>query len=178
MSRHAVPPDPTAQNLERVARLEREAEAGESRATRYIIHLTNTVGTPTCVVLHAVAFACWMLWNSAATPALRFDPYPFGLLTMAVSMEGVLVAILVLTTQNRMSAQSDKRDHLDLQVDLLAEQEMTAVLRLLARISEQLGIRLDQVETEETRTLMNATDIDKLIQALGRRTSGTPDDAS
>ncbi len=178
MARHAAPPDPTAQNLERVARLEREAEARESRATRFVIHVTNAVGTPTCVVLHAIAFACWMLWNSAAAPALRFDPYPFGLLTMAVSMEGVLVAILVLTTQNRMSAQSDKRDHLDLQVDLLAEQEMTAVLRLLARISEKLGIRLDQVETEETRTLMNATDIDKLIQALGQRTGRSPDDGS
>jgi uncharacterized membrane protein len=169
MTRHPSGPDPTAQNLERVARLERETEARESRATRFIVHVTNAVGTPTCVVLHALAFAGWMMWNSVIDPALRFDPYPFGLLTMTVSMEGVLVAILVLTTQNRMSAQSDKRDHLDLQVDLLAEQEMTVVLRLLARISEQLGIRLDQVETEETRTLMNATDIDKLIQALGRR---------
>ncbi len=169
MARHAAPHDPTAKNLERVARLERETEAGESPATRFIVHVTNGVGRPTCVVLHAIAFACWMIWNSAAATSLRFDPYPYGLLTMAVSMEGVLVAILVLTTQNRMSAQSDKRDHLDLQVDLLAEQEMTAVLRLLARISEQLGIRLDQVETEETRTLMSTTDIDKLIQALGRR---------
>jgi uncharacterized membrane protein len=178
MARHASRTDPTAQNLELVARLERETVAAESRATRFIVHVTNAVGTPSCVVIHALAFAAWMAWNSAAAPALRFDPYPYGLLTMAVSMEGVLVAILVLTTQNRMSAQSDKRDHLDLQVNLLAEQEMTAVLRLLARISEQLGIRLDQVETEETKSLMNATDIDKLVQALGRRhddsTSDTP----
>jgi Protein of unknown function (DUF1003) len=68
-------------------------------------------------------------WNALASPALRFDPYPYGLLTFIVSLEGVLIATFVLTKQNRMAAQSDQRDHLNLQVDLLAEQELTVILR-------------------------------------------------
>jgi uncharacterized membrane protein len=108
-----------------------------------------------------------MTWNAAAPQAYEFDPYPFGLLTMAVSMEGVILAILVLITQNRMSAQSDQRDHLNLQVDLLAEQEMTVVLRLLGRICEQVGVPLSGLEREEVRKLMSATDLDHLIQAIG-----------
>ena len=110
-----------------------------------------------------------MAWNVLAPGHLRFDPYPFGLLTMAVSMEGVLLAILVLITQNRMSAQSDRRDHLDLQIDLLAEQEMTVVLRLLARISERLGLPVDEREPHDARKLMDPTDIDALMRALGDR---------
>jgi uncharacterized membrane protein len=79
----------------------------------------------------------------------------------------VVLAILVLITQNRMSAQSDQRDHLNLQVDLLAEQEMPVVLRLLSRICEQVGVPLSGLEREEVRKLMTATDLDHLIQTIG-----------
>jgi hypothetical protein len=67
--------------------------------------------------------------EALAPPPFRFDPYPYGLLTFIVSLEGVLIATFVVIKQNRMAVQSDQRDHLNLQVDLLAEQEMTAVLR-------------------------------------------------
>jgi uncharacterized membrane protein len=162
-------PHPASRNIERVARLEREQHAAAGPGTRLSLIITDAAGTPRCAAFHLALFTSWMAWNALAPPALRFDPYPFGLLTMAVSMEGVLLAILVLITQNRMSAQSDRRDHLDLQVNLLAEQEMTVVLRLLARITERLGLRMDEIEAEDARKLMDTTDIDALIRALGQR---------
>ncbi len=70
--------------------------------------------------------------------AEAFDPYPFQLLCMIVSMEGVLLSTFVLIKQNRMSARADERNQLGLQVNLLAEEEVTKVLQMLERISAQL----------------------------------------
>jgi len=162
-------PDPAIRNIERIARLEREQHQTAGAGTRFSLVITDVAGTPQCAAFHFALFSGWMAWNVLAPAHLRFDPYPFGLLTMAVSMEGVLLAILVLITQNRMSAQSDRRDHLDLQIDLLAEQEMTVVLRLLARISERLGLPVDEREAHDARKLMDPTDIDALMRALGDR---------
>jgi uncharacterized membrane protein len=173
-SSHTTPPSgvhasahPASRNIERIARLERDEKASQTLGTRLSLAVTNAAGTPLFAVVHVLLFTSWMTWNAAAPQAYKFDPYPFGLLTMAVSMEGVILAILVLITQNRMSAQSDQRDHLNLQVDLLAEQEMTVVLRLLGRICEQVGVPLSGLEREEVRKLMSATDLDHLIQAIG-----------
>ena len=158
---------PVSRNIERIARLERDEKASHTLGTRFSLAVTNAAGTPLFAALHVLLFAGWMIWNCVAPEPDRFDPYPFGLLTMAVSMEGVILAILVLITQNRMSRQSDQRDHLNLQVDLLAEQEMTVVLRLLARICEQVGVPLTGLEREEAGKLMTATDLDHLIRAIG-----------
>ena len=63
-----------------------------------------------------------------------FDPFPFGILTLIVSTEGVLLAIIILISQNRMIRQADRRAHLDLQINLLAEQEASLILRQVRRI--------------------------------------------
>jgi uncharacterized membrane protein len=162
-------PNPAARNVEEIARLERDTAGRLPLGERISIATTNTIGTFTVAVLHLLLFASWMTWNSAAPEGWRFDPYPYGLLTMAVSMEGVLLATLVLITQNRMSRQSDQREHLDLQVDLLAEQEMTMVLRMLGRISDKLGVAPDHPEREEARQMMEGTNIYELMEELRRK---------
>ena len=75
----------------------------------------------------------------------------------------------MLTTQNRMSAQTDRRDQLDLQVSLLAEQEMTMVLRILSKISDHLGVARDDEEHGRTRELMERTNIYELMDELRRK---------
>jgi uncharacterized membrane protein len=160
---------PAARNVEEIARLERHAAVELPVGERISVATTNAIGTFTVAVLHVVVFALWMAWNAVAPAAWRFDPYPFGLLTMAVSMEGVILATLVLITQNRMSRQTDQRDHLDLQVNLLAEQEMTMVLRMLGQISDRLGVVPDQPEREEARKLMEHTNIYELMEELRRK---------
>lgn len=155
---------PAARNVEEIARLERETTGNPTLGERISLAITNAAGTFTCVVVHVAALSCWMGWNSLGPDRWRFDPYPFGLMTMIVSMEGVLLAILILITQNRLSAQTDKRDRLDLQVDLLAEQEMTMMLRMLSRISDRLGVGADDRERDQARQLMQETNVYELIE--------------
>jgi uncharacterized membrane protein len=155
-------------NVEEIARLERESAREASLGARISLAITNVAGTFAAAITHVLVFAAWMCWNTLSPAARQFDPYPFGLLTMIVSMEGVLLAVMVLITQNRMSRQTDRRDHLDLQVNLLAEQEMTMVLRMLSRIHDRLSIRSDDHERDETRRLMEHTNIYELMEELRR----------
>ena len=168
--RHSTANTPAARNVDEVARVERAAAGTMSLGERLSLAVTTAVGTGWCAFLHAVALAGWIGWNTRLAPARwQFDPYPFGLLTMWVSMEGVLLAILVLITQNRMSRQTDRRDHLDLQIDMLAEQEMTAVLRSLQRIEDRLGVRADANERQQTEALTQPTDIGELVEEMDRK---------
>src|SRR4051812_10266897 len=95
-----------ARNVEEIARLEHASAGSMSRGERLSVAITNAAGTGTCAVAHVVLLAGWVLLNTRAPEAWRIDPFPFGLLTMWVSMEGVLLAVLVLITQNRMSRQT------------------------------------------------------------------------
>jgi uncharacterized membrane protein len=161
--------NPAVRNVDEISKLEREEVAELPRGERISIALTNAAGTWVSALAHLVVFGGWMSWNTVAPRDLRFDPFPFSLLTMIVSMEGVILAVFVLITQNRMSAQSDRRDHLDLQVDLLAEQEMTMVLRMLNRICDHLGVAPDAREHEETQRLMEQTNVYELMEELRRK---------
>ncbi len=94
-----------------------------------------------------------------------FDPYPFQLLCMLVSLEGVLLSTFVLIKQNRMSLRADRRAHLDLQVNLLTEKEVTKVLQLLERVSARLGMEVDT----EARELGEVTALSELAEELEQK---------
>jgi uncharacterized membrane protein len=80
--------------------------------------------------------------NAGAVPGIRpFDPLPLPFLTMTVSLEAIFLALFVLASQNRLTRQADKRSHLDLKIDLLAERDMTAVLQLLQDIAQHLAVQ-------------------------------------
>jgi uncharacterized membrane protein len=162
-------PAAAARNVHEIAELEKRELRDLPTPDRISIAVTSTLGSFKVVLLHLAALLAWTMWNTFGPGGMRFDPYPFGLLTMIVSMEGVLVALLVLVTQNRMAAQSDQRDRLNLQVDLLAEQEMTVLLRMLGRISDRLGIASDGNEESDARDLMEHTNVSELMEQLRRK---------
>ena len=136
--------------------------------------ITGVAGTLMFVAAHAAGLLAWVLWNALAPQTLRFDPYPYGLLTFIVSLEGVLIATFVLITQNRMAAQNDQRDRLNLEVDMLAEQEMTLVLRMLAHISDRVGAPLDAHDRAEMASYIRRTDVDALAQRLEAELPSSP----
>lgn len=78
-------------------------------------------GSMTFVFIHMVWFVSWFVVNTLPLGIKHFDPYPFILLAMVVSVEGVLLSTFVLMKQNRMQARIDVRDQLDLQINLLSE---------------------------------------------------------
>lgn len=160
---------PAARNVAEIAKLEQDEMRQLPMTERLSLAITRTAGTFGFALVHTLALAAWCAWNVLGPEGLRWDPYPFGLLTMIVSMEGVFLATFVLIAQNRMSAQSDRRDHLDLQVSLLAEQEMTMVLRMLSRISDHLGIRANDRDESEARELMESTNVYQLMEELRRK---------
>ncbi len=159
-------PDPAAENIHAIVEVERQSIRQAARGERIGQAISDRIGTMWFVTVHSILLLVWIGWNSLGPAATRFDPYPYGLLTFIVSLEGVLIATFVLIAQNRMSRQSDERDHLDLQVSLLAEQEMTLMLKQLRRISERLGISPETDEEARTEKLTEETNVYELVKSL------------
>src|SRR3954451_14523727 len=172
MAPHPQDANPTADNIRAILDIERKALSASSWSARVSDAISRFAGSLWFVLCHLTVFVVWAVWNAAAPQHLRFDPYPYGLLTFIVSLEGVLVATFVLITQNRMGAQSDRRDHLNLQVDLLAEQEMTLMLRMLRRISERLAIEPESSEQARAAKLGEQTNVYELMQKLNEELPG------
>lgn len=170
----AQPPQPSAaaRNIDEVVRMERDAARRRSWADRVADAIAGFAGTVTFVLLHLLWFAFWATVNAGLLPFIpAFDPYPFQLLCMIVSMEGVLLSTFVLIKQNRMGALADERSHLDLQVSLLAEQEVTKVIQLLERLSGQLGVA-QAVMDPEAREMGQTTAVGGIAQQLHERLRG------
>ena len=164
--RPAVSADRAASNIRTIVELEAQSRKERDWQERVSDRIAAIAGTVTFVLCHLGLFIGWAAWNALAPEGLRFDPYPYGLLTFVVSLEGVLIATFVLIKQNRMSRQADARDHLNLQVDLLAEQEVTVMLRMLRRISERLGVPADQSDAREAEQLAEETNVYELMRNI------------
>jgi uncharacterized membrane protein len=160
--------DPAGENIRTIVELERQAQRESSLGERVGDAIRRFVGSMSFVTLHTLAMLAWIAWNMAAVPDRRFDPYPFGLLTFIVSLEGVLIATFVLIAQNRMSRQSEERAQLNLQIDLLAEQENSLVLKMLRRISERLDIPPESEDEARAEKLTEQTNVYELMSTLRR----------
>jgi uncharacterized membrane protein len=122
-----------------LARRQRE-ERAKGWQDRLADAITRFTGSMPFVYLHLALFGAWIAVNLPWAPAaLRFDP-SFVILAMAASVEAIFLSTFVLISQNRMAALADKRADLDLQISLLAEHEVTRVVRMVAAIGRRLGV--------------------------------------
>jgi uncharacterized membrane protein len=124
--------------------------------------ITSLAGSMLYVWSHVFWFAAWILANTVL--GLRFDAFPFGLLTMIVSLEAIFLSTFVLISQNRQATLADKRAKLDLQVNMVAEDEVTKLMGLVAEIHEHLG--LSGAHDDEVRHMQKPTRIHKLADAM------------
>ncbi len=131
------------QNIDTILELRGRALACRTRQERIADGITGFSGRLSFLYLHAVWFAVWIAVNLGFFGLKPFDPFPFGLLTMIVSLEAIFLATFVLISQNRSSAEADHRADLDLQINLLSEHEITRVIRMLDAIQDRLGIEND-----------------------------------
>ncbi len=159
----------TAQaNINAVMKLEEESLKDRNAADRMSDAIANFVGSIPFVTLHVLWFAIWAAINCGVFgSAWKFDPYPFALLCMLVSLEGVLLSTFVLIKQNRMGQHADQRNHLDLQINLLAEKEVTKLLQLQQLICKRLGITEIEMD-EEISELSRVTAVDNLAHEVGQ----------
>jgi uncharacterized membrane protein len=168
------PEGPAADNIRAIVDLERQTIRDASWGERLGQTISDVVGTMGFVAWHILVISTWMAWNVYGPPERRIDPYPFGLLTFVVSLEGVLIATFVLIAQNRMSHQSDQRDHLNLQISMLAEQEMTLMLKLLRRVAKRLDVPPETGDEARAEKLAEETNVYDLVQTLRRELPEKP----
>ena len=118
------------------------------------------------VSIHLAIFAAWMIFNTASfTNPRHFDPTPFPLLGTLVALEAILLASIILMRQSRMSRRAEERDHLMLQILLLTEKEITAVLGMDRKIAGQVGLQR-VANDKELEQLSQHTSIDDVAQTI------------
>lgn len=116
-----------------------EEARGKTLGERIADVIAHFAGSMPSVYLHLIVLGVWVVLNVGPLPVSRFDP-SFALLGTIASVEAIFLATFVLITQNRMADVAETRAHLGLQVGLLNERETTRILRLVAAMSEQMGI--------------------------------------
>jgi uncharacterized membrane protein len=141
--------DITEQNIGTITELRVKAARERSTQDRIADAITAFSGNVIFVYVHAVWFIVWILLNTGRFGVRPFDQFPYGLLTMVVSLEAIFLATFVLISQNRISEEADRRADLDLHIGLLTEHELTRVLRMLDAIQDKMGIDND-TDTELT----------------------------
>jgi uncharacterized membrane protein len=160
-------------HIDSMVRQEEEALARRSSSERFADGVGLLAGSLPFVLFHLVLVLVWLLVNGGEIRGLHpFDPYPFSLLGMIVAVEAVILSSFILMRQNRMMRRGELRDHLNLQVDLLAEKEITKVLQMVRAICGHLGLK-DIMGDQEIRELSQATSIESLSQTLEDRLPGT-----
>ena len=163
--------DVIERNLLTFAELRERARMRRSVQERLADAITEVSGRMAFVSIHVVWFAVWVAINTGHVPGIKpFDPYPFNFLTMVVSLEAIFLSTFVLISQNRISAEADRRADLDLQIGLLTERELTQALRMLDAIQEKLGIENDsnselQEMENDVRPEAVLNEIDRLSHA-------------
>lgn len=157
--------DPSSRNIEAVATLERESRRRKSRFDRVIDAVRATAGSPYFILIHVGWITAWLFYNRGAG---AFDPFPFSFLNMTLAVEAIVLSSFLLMAQDRMTREADRRDHLNLQIDLLAEQELTAILNVVSAIAERAGIDV-KAEVPEIDRLRARTDVYKIATSLERQ---------
>lgn len=131
--------------------------------------ITDFSGDMNFAYLHIFWFTTWIAWNLGAFGLKPFDPYPFGLLTMIVSLEAIFLSTFVLLSQNRMGEEADRRANLHLQIGLLSEHEITRTLRMLEEIQDKLGIVQEPgTDLKELETEVRPEDVLREIETIER----------
>ena len=128
--------------------------------------IAGFAGSLLFVCIHLAVFGGWMIFNAVSfTRPHHFDPSPFPLLGTLVALEAILLASIILMRQSRMSRRAEERDHLMLQILLLTEKEITAVLGMDRKIAGQVGLQR-VANDKELEQLSQHTSIDDVAQTL------------
>jgi len=155
-----------AENIDAILRLEKEEEEKLTIHHRLFHTIGGFVGTVHFFVLQCWAVSFWVAFNFYFSER-AFDEYPFPLLALILALEAVLLTSCVLIRQNLVDQALERRDHLELQINLLAEREATRSLRILQRISERLGVA--NFEDRKEDELMRETSVGQIAQDLKAR---------
>jgi uncharacterized membrane protein len=156
-------------NIEALLARRRQEESAKGLQERIADRITRFTGSLVFVYLHLVGFGLWILVNLGWTPLPRFDP-TFVVLAMFASVEAIFLSTFVLITQNRMQAQADRRADLNLQISLLAEHEVTQLVKLVHAMAHRMGVdeSRDPGLSELKQDVLPEQVLDKLEETRGQ----------
>jgi uncharacterized membrane protein len=159
-------------HINSIVKQEEEALERRSVSERLVDTVAAFVGSLTFVVLHLALVAAWVVINTGRIPGVKpFDPWPFSLLGVMVAVEAVVLSSFIIMRQNRMMRRGEQRDHLNLQIDLLAEKEITALLQMVRALCAHMGLQSIAAD-KDFRELSQNTSIESLNQKLEERLPG------
>jgi len=162
----------TKANIETIAKIEQEAHSARSRSDLVADAIAGFCGSMGFVWVHILWFSAWLAVNALSIfpKAWRFDPPPFQILTLIVSLEAIFLSTFILISQNRQQRVADRRNHLDLQINLVSEQENSMLLTMMQELMTHLGMGPPQPEVV---ALQEAVDPEKVIEQIAEAIEAT-----
>ncbi len=144
---------------------EAQANSRRSMSQKLADTLTSYFGSINFLIINIILFVGWIAINLGLVPGVPIiDPYPFVLLITMVSLEAIILTVIVLMSQKRESQVSTLRDELQLQVELIAEREISKSLEMLKLILDKKGIKLTDDELNEMLEAINTSYITKKLE--------------
>ena len=157
-------PSHIQEHIETIARHEQEFNSKRSRTERIGDSIARFAGSFSFVLLHIAVFFAWMVVNLVPGTS-HFDPLPFPLLDTIVALEAILLASFILMRQSGLAKRADERDHLMLQILLLTEREISAVVNMNQQIAERVGLSAISRDVE-IQEMAKPTSIDNVAQTI------------
>jgi len=156
----------TQSHIDSIAKQETEFMEKRTLSERAGDAVAGFAGSLVFVMIHALLVLGWILVNTHGVPGIpRCDPYPFSLLGLMVAVEAVVLSSFILMRQNRMTKRAERRDHLNLQIDLIAEKEVTKLLQMVRALCAHLGLH-QIAEDEELKEFTQTTSVETLTQRI------------
>jgi len=155
-------------NIRKIIQVRLKSAREQSLQDRIANAMTTFSGSMIFVYVHVVWFCIWIILNTGLVGVPPFDPFPYGLLTMVVSLEAIFLTTFVLISQNLLSKEADRLTDLGLQTGLLTEHELTRVLQMLRAIQNKIGITNDEDSNLADADLEMETKLEDVLAEIER----------
>ena len=153
-------------NIDALQKRRAQQEASATFEERLARRITRFTGSMRFVYVHAALYGFWVVANLGLLPAIRpWDP-TFVVLAMIASVEAIFLSTFILISQNRMAATADRRAELDVQISLLAEQEITKLIQLVASIAAKIGV--DESSSADVEDMKREVAPESVLDAIER----------
>lgn len=155
-------------NIRKIIQVRLKATREQSMQDRIANVMTSFSGSMLFFYIHVVWFCLWFLLNTGHLGITPFDPYPYGFLTVVVSLEAIFLATFVLISQNILAKEAERLTDLGLQTGLLTEHELTRVLQMLRAIQTKIGITNDEISDLADADLEMETKLEDVLSEIDR----------
>jgi len=165
-------PTTAQKNIETITQVEQRLLGSHTRIERVGERIAKFFGSLGFIAAHAVAIPVWIALNVGIVPGVgAFDPYPFPFLGLLVGVEFIFLTAFVLMNQTLQSRRQEQWGHLNLQVCLLTEQEVTKNMQMLQMVCEHLGLEKARADPE-SKDLVQAMTVTALVDEIEKARDG------